>query len=212
MGKGKKTIIFAHGFGCDQNMWRFITPAFLDDYKLILFDYTGSGKSDITEYDPIKYSSLEGYDDDILEILEANQLRDVIIVGHSVSATIATLASLKSPGHFSHLIHISPSPCFINYPPEYFGGFDYSDLEEMLDLMSKNYIGWASYLVPIVIGGQASELLTGELTNSFCSTDPVIAKNFATATFLSDHRESYKKVRFPHLFYKVRLTYWLQSV
>lgn len=198
-GKGEQVIIFAHGFGCDQNMWRFITPDFLDDYKVILFDYMGSGKSDISEYDPQKYSTLEGYAQDILDICEAYQLKDAIIVGHSVSATIATIAALKSPAYFSRLIHLTPSPSFLNDPPEYLGGFEYADLEELLDLMDKNYIGWASHLAPLVIGGQASEILTGELADSFCSTDPLIAKNFAKATFLSDHRESYKQSTLPSL-------------
>jgi sigma-B regulation protein RsbQ len=180
-------------------MWRFLTPDFVDDFKVILFDYTGSGKSDISEYDQQKYSKLEGYAEDILDVCEACQLKDAIIVGHSVSATIATIASLKSPKYFSRLIHLAPSPSFLNDPPEYFGGFEYVDLEELLDLMDKNYIGWASYLAPLVIGGQASDILTGELANSFCSTDPVIAKNFAKATFLSDHRDTYKKSTLPSL-------------
>lgn len=192
-GAGEQVIIFAHGFGCDQNMWRFITPEFLADYKVVLFDYTGSGKSNIAEYDQRKYSTLEGYAEDIIDICQEFNFKDAIIVGHSVSATIVLLASLKAPEYFSQLILLTPSPSFINDPPEYMGGFEYSDLEELLDLMDKNYIGWAEHLAPIVIGGQASELLTGELAGSFCSTDPLIAKNFAKATFLSDHRQSYPK-------------------
>jgi sigma-B regulation protein RsbQ len=198
-GTGEQVIIFAHGFGCDQNMWRFIAPEFVADYKVVLFDYTGSGNSNLTEYDSRKYSTLEGYAEDIIDICQAYGFTDAIVVGHSVSATIALLASLKAPEHFSRLIFLTPSPCFINDPPEYMGGFEYADLEELLDLMDKNYIGWAEYLAPIVIGGQASELLTGELANSFCSTEPLIAKNFAKATFLSDHRESYPKNTLPSL-------------
>lgn len=198
-GNGEQAMIFAHGFGCDQNMWRFITPDFLDEYKVILFDYTGSGKSDISEYNPDKYAQLEGYAEDILDVCEALKLSNAILVGHSVSATIATLASLISPHYFSHLIHITPSPSFLNDPPAYMGGFEYSDLEELLDLMNKNYIGWAEYLAPVVIGGEASELLTGELADSFCSTAPLIAQNFAKATFLSDHRDSYSKSTVPSL-------------
>jgi sigma-B regulation protein RsbQ len=198
-GAGEQVMIFAHGFGCDQNMWRFITPEFLDDYKVVLFDYTGSGNSSVTEYDQKKYSTLEGYADDIIDICQVHDFKEAIIVGHSVSATIALLASLKAPEHFSQLIHLTPSPSFINDPPEYMGSFEYDDLEELLDLMDKNYIGWAKYLAPVVIGGQASELLTGELTDSFCSTDPLIARNFAKATFLSDHRKSYPKSTLPSL-------------
>lgn len=199
IGQGEQIIMFAHGFGCDQNMWKLVIPDFLDDYKVILFDYSGSGRSNISEYDPKKYSHLDGYANDILDICEAYELENVVIVGHSVSATIATLAASKSPEYFSRLIHLSPSPSFLNDPPEYLGGFERADLEELLDLMDKNYIGWASYLAPLVIGGQASELMTGELADSFCSTDPLIAKNFAEATFLSDYRESYKKNTLPSL-------------
>jgi sigma-B regulation protein RsbQ len=198
-GTGDQVIIFAHGFGCDQGMWRFVAPAFVDDYKVILFDYTGSGQSIITEYDPKKYSVLEGYAEDIVDICQAFEIKDAIIVGHSVSATIALLASLTAPEHFSQLIHLTPSPYFINDQPKYMGGFEYTDIEELLDLMDKSYIGWAEYLAPLVIGGQASELLTGELADSFCSTEPLIAKNFAKATFLSDHRDSYSKSNLPSL-------------
>jgi sigma-B regulation protein RsbQ len=193
LGRGTQPVLFAHGFGCDQNMWRFITPSFLDNYKVILFDYMGSGQSDIDGYDLQKYSRLDGYAEDILDICNALDLHDVILISHSVSATIGTLASLKEPQRFSKLIHIAPSPCFLNDPPNYMGGFELSDLEELLSLMDKNYIGWASYLAPIVIGGQASDILTGELADSFCSTDPVIAKNFARATFLSDNRDDFAK-------------------
>lgn len=199
IGKGSQTLLFAHGFGCDQNMWRFLTPDFIEQYRIILFDYTGSGQSDIDGYDLRKYSNLNGYADDILDICEALDLQDTILVGHSVSATIATLAAIREPERFSQLIHISPSPCFLNDPPAYMGGFELSDLEELLSLMDKNYIGWASYLAPIVIGGQASDILTGELSDSFCSTDPVITKNFARATFLSDHREDFAKTPTPAL-------------
>jgi sigma-B regulation protein RsbQ len=202
---GEQAMIFAHGFGCDQNMWRFITADFVDDYKIILFDYTGSGQSDISEYDPDKYSKLEGYAEDILDICEDYDLGDAIIVGHSVSATIATLASLKSPRHFSRLIHVAPSPSFLNDPPNYMGGFQYSDLEELLDLIDKNYIGWAQYLAPIVIGGQASEWLIGELSSSFCSADPIIAQKFARATFLSDYRSAYAKSTVPSLIIQSRV-------
>ncbi len=199
IGKGPQTLVFAHGFGCDQNMWRFITPDFIEQYQLVLFDYMGSGKSDIDGYDLRKYSSLDGYADDIIDICHALDLQDVIAIGHSVSATITTLAALKEPKLFSRLIHVSPSPCFLNDPPSYMGGFELSDLEELLSLMDKNYIGWASYLAPIVIGRQASDILTGELSDSFCSTDPVITKNFARATFLSDHRKEFAKTPIPAL-------------
>ena len=196
---GKQPMIFAHGFGCDQNMWRFVAPHFADNYQVVLFDYVGSGKSDISEYDVERYSQLTGYAEDILEICEALDLKDAILVGHSVSSSIGLLASLKNPSLFSRHIMVCPSPCFLNFPPDYLGGFEYSDLEELLNLMDKNYIGWANYLAPLVMGAQSTELLTGELSGSFCSTDPVIAKAFARATFLSDYRDHYAQVKHPSL-------------
>jgi sigma-B regulation protein RsbQ len=199
IGTGPQDLVFAHGFGCDQNMWRFLTPEFVEQYRVILFDYTGSGQSDINGYDLRKYSKLEGYADDILDICRALKLQNVILIGHSVSATIATLAAIRAPEQFSRLIHICPSPCFLNDPPAYMGGFELSDLEELLSLMDKNYIGWANYLAPIVIGGQASDILTGELSDSFCSTDPVVTKNFARTTFMSDNRADYAKTPVPVL-------------
>jgi len=148
----EKNNVSISGTG-DQGMWRFVAPEFVDDYKVILFDYTGSGQSIITEYDPRKHSVLKGYAEDIVDICQAFEIIDAIIVGHSVSATIALLASLTAPEHFSQLIHLTPSPYFINDPPKYMGGFEYTDIEELLDLMDKSYIGWAEYLAPLVIGG-----------------------------------------------------------
>jgi sigma-B regulation protein RsbQ len=196
---GKQPMIFAHGFGCDQNMWRFVAPYFADDYQVVLFDYVGSGKSDISKYDVKRYSRLEGYAEDILDICEALELTDAILVGHSVSSTIGLLASLKWPSLFSRHIMVCPSPSFLNYLPDYLGGFEKPDLEELLNLMDKNYIGWANYLAPLVMGMESTELLTGELSGSFCSTDPVIAKAFAKATFMSDYRDQYAQIKHPSL-------------
>jgi sigma-B regulation protein RsbQ len=202
LGSGEKTLLLAHGFGCDQNMWRFMLPALTDNYRVILFDYVGSGKSDLSHFDQSRYSSLEGYAQDVLDICDALELHDVIFVGHSVSSTIGLIASLQQPKTFRQLIMICPSPCFLNFKPDYIGGFDKSDLEELLDLMDKNYIGWANYLAPLVMGANNSEKLIGELSGSFCSTDPVIAKTFAKATFFSDYRHLLKNAKHPVLLFQ----------
>jgi sigma-B regulation protein RsbQ len=198
-GKGTQPIVFAHGFGCDQNMWRFITPAFEDDYKIVLFDYVGSGKSDLAAYDAKRYSNLDGYADDVLEICAALELTDVIYVGHSVSSVVGILAHIREPERFERLILIGPSPCYINDPPDYVGGFERSDITALLDVMEKNYMGWANYLAPVVMKNQEQPELTRELEASFCSTDPEIARRFAEATFFSDNRSDLAKVKIPAL-------------
>jgi sigma-B regulation protein RsbQ len=181
-------VILAHGFGCDQNMWRFMEEELERDYKVVAFDYVGSGKSLLSAYSTEKYSTLEGYAQDIVDVIGALSLNDVTIIGHSVSGIIAAIASRQVPASVSKIVMVCPSPCFLNLPPDYFGGFDRSDLEELVDLMDKNYIGWANYLAPLVMGSSHSEELIGELSGSFCSTDPIVAKAFAKATFFSDHR------------------------
>lgn len=197
-GKGSQPMLFAHGFGCDQNMWRFITPAFEEHYKIILFDYVGAGKSDISAYNPERYATLEGYAKDVLEICEELQLEDVIFVGHSVSSMIGLLAALEEPKHFSRMIMVGPSPAYIN-DGDYKGGFERRDIEGLLETMEKNYIGWANFLAPNVMGNKDLPHLTQELTESFCSTDPVIARQFAEATFFSDNRKDLIKNRIPTL-------------
>lgn len=191
-------MVFAHGFGCDQNMWRFVTPAFEDDYRIVLFDYVGAGKSDLQAYSPERYGNLEGYTQDVLDICAALKLRDVIYVGHSVSGVVGMLASIREPDIFERLILIGPSPCYIN-DATYVGGFERSDITGLLDLMEKNYIGWANFLAPVVMKNQERPELTRELEESFCSTDPKIARRFAEATFFSDNRDDLPKVTTPSL-------------
>lgn len=198
-GDGEIPIMFAHGFGCDQNMWRFITPAFKDNFKIILFDYVGSGNSDISAYKSERYRTLDGYAQDILEVIDALELDEVIFVGHSVSSIIGALASIKEPQKFKHLVMIGPSPCYLNDPPEYYGGYDRSTIEELLQLMEKNYIGWAEFFAPEVMKNEDEPKLTEELEESFCSTDPVIAHEFAKATFLADNREDLSDINVPAL-------------
>lgn len=198
-GDGNHPLLLAHGFGCDQNMWRFITPSLLPDYRIILFDYVGSGHSEFTAYDSKRYSRLDGYARDILEICDALDLEGATLVGHSVSSMIGLIASIEEPRFFDRLVMVCPSPCFLNKPPDYKGGFEPGDLEQLLDLMDKNYIGWANYLAPLVLGTNDNDALTDELAGSFCSADPVIAKTFAKATFFSDYRSLLPEVRHPSL-------------
>ena len=195
--------MFAHGFGCDQQMWRFTAPAFEDDYRVVLFDYVGSGGSDINAYDPERYASLDGYAQDVLDICDALDLKDVIFVGHSVSSMIGVLASLERPGLFSHLIQIVPSPCYINSEPDYIGGFERADISGLLDLMDRNYLGWASFLAPVIMKNDDRPELTAELEESFCSIDPKISRNFAEATFYSDNRADLSRVKTPSLIVQV---------
>lgn len=197
-GQGQQAMIFAHGFGCDQHMWRFITPAFEKDYRIILFDYVGAGKSDIASYYPERYASLQGYALDVLEICEALQLRDAVFVGHSVSSMIGLLAGVEKPEYFSDIIMVGPSPCYIN-ENGYIGGFERPDIEGLIETMEKNYIGWANVLAPNIMGRKDKPELAQELTDSFCSTDPVIANQFAKATFFSDNRKDLAKLQVPSL-------------
>lgn len=192
-GEGQP-ILFVHGFGCDQNMWRFVTPAFEQDYKLVLVDLVGAGNSDSSAYDIQKYNSLHGHAEDIIEVCEALHLTDVILVGHSVSGMIGALADIQRPGIFSKLVFIGPSPCYINRG-EYFGGFDQKDIEELLKMMESNFIGWSESLAPSIMGNPDKPDLGTEMTESFCKTDPTIAKHFARVTFLSDNRKDLSKVQ-----------------
>lgn len=198
LGKGEQVMLFAHGFGCDQNMWRFIVPAFEDDYRIVLFDYVGSGKSDSSAFDNERYSTLDGYARDVVEIVRTLDLRDVIFVGHSVSSMIGVLAAKQEPSRFSKLVMVGPSPSYIN-DGDYVGGFSREDIAGLLDLMDKNYIGWANFLAPVVMKNEDRSELTAELRESFCSTDPVIARRFAETTFYSDNRKDVEGVIHPSL-------------
>lgn len=191
-------MLFAHGFGCDQHMWRFVTPAFEESYKIVLFDYVGSGNSDLSQYNREKYSALQGYVQDVLDIIHALELKDVIFVGHSVSSMIGLLAAVAEPRHFQKLVMVGPSPRYIN-DGNYIGGFEKEDLEGLLDTMDKNYIGWANFLAPNIMGNPDKPELGEELRESFCSTDPKIARQFAEVTFFSDNRDDLSKVRIPSL-------------
>ena len=191
-------MLFAHGFGCDQNMWRFVAPAFEDEFRVILFDHVGSGGSDLAAYDPDRYSSLAGYAEDVLALCEALQLQDVVFVGHSVSAMIGVVANLAAPDLFDKLVLIGPSPRYID-DGDYVGGFAEEDIDELLDSLDSNYLGWSSAMAPEIMGNADRPELGAELTASFCRTDPDIARRFARVTFLSDNRDDLARVTTPTL-------------
>jgi sigma-B regulation protein RsbQ len=180
-------MMFAHGFGCDQNMWRYVAPAFEDHFRTILFDHVGAGGSDLSAYDPSKYSDLSGYANDVLEIGRELGLCNATFVGHSVSAIIGILASRKAPTLFNNLVLVGPSPRYIN-DDGYIGGFTAEQIEELLEFLSDNYMGWSAAMAPMIMRNPERPELTEELTNSFCRTDPEIAKAFARVTFMSDNR------------------------
>ena len=198
-GQGTPPLLFAHGFGCDQAMWRFVAPAFEDRYRVVRFDYVGAGQSAISAYDPDRYATLHGYATDILEVCAALDLQDVVLVGHSVSATIGMLAAIREPARFARLVHVGPSPCYLNDLPEYAGGFERDDLLGLMEMMQKNYRGWAGALAPVIVGNPDRPEHAAELEASFCATDPVIAHRFAEATFLSDYRSAVPHVPAPSL-------------
>jgi sigma-B regulation protein RsbQ len=180
-------MVFAHGFGCDQNMWRFVTPAFEDEYRIVVFDHVGAGGSDLSAYDWERYSSLHGYADDVLQICRELELTDVVFVGHSVSAIIGALAAIEEPDRFHRLVLVGPSPRYVD-DEGYVGGFSREDIDELLDSLDSNYLGWSSAMAPVIVGNPDRPELGEELTASFCRTDPEIAGHFARVTFLGDNR------------------------
>ncbi|WP_400191510.1 alpha/beta fold hydrolase [Hymenobacter sp. B81] len=203
MGQGQQTLVLAHGFGCDQNIWRFVTPRFLATHRLVLYDHVGAGGSQLTAYSPYKYGQLEGYADDLLDICRALNLERVVGVGHSVGAMITMLAAMQAPECFERLVLVTPSPCYIN-EPGYVGGFERTELEELLKLMDDDYQHWTQVVAPLIVGNPAQPELWEELAASFCRTDPTIARQFARVTFLSDNRSDLPRLRTPSLILQCR--------
>ena len=191
-------MLLAHGFGCDQNMWRFVWPEFADDYRVVLFDHVGNGGSDSSAYDAERYSTLEGYADDVLAICDALDLQDVVFVGHSVSSMIGVLAAASRPELFAKLVLVGPSPRYID-DEGYVGGFSREDIDGLLTSLESNYLGWSSQMAPVIMGNEERPELGQELTASFCRADPQIAAQFARTTFLSDNREDLRRVTTPAL-------------
>lgn len=189
MGNGPRTLVLAHGFGCDQSIWRHVVPALAAHHRVVLLDHVGHGESDPRAFDPVRHSTLEGYAQDIVQISEALDLHDAVLIGHSVSAMIGMLAIPSVPGRFSQLVMLSPSPCFLNYSADgYSGGFERQDLEDLLQLMDCNYAGWAAYLAPAVGGGAHQPEVSAEMQARFCALNPDVARTFARATFFTDLR------------------------
>ncbi len=191
-------MVFAHGFGCDQNMWRFVSPAFEAGHRIVLFDHVGAGGSDVSAYDPERYGSLRGYAEDVLEICVALELSDVVFVGHSVSAMVGVLAAQRDPGRIGALVLVGPSPRYID-DEGYVGGFTREDIDGLLESLESNYLGWSSAMAPAIMGNADRPELGEELTNSFCRADPEIAAHFARTTFLSDNRADLGRIRTPSL-------------
>jgi sigma-B regulation protein RsbQ len=197
---GGPVVVLAHGFGCDQNMWRLVVPLLEDEFTVVLFDHVGAGRSDLSAWSRERYSSMEGYVQDVLEICRELALGPVTFVGHSVSATMGVLAAAREPEAFAGLVLLAPSPCFIDDPDAgYRGGFSAADIEELLESLEANYLGWSGAMAPVIMGNPERPELGEELTNSFCSTDPEIARVFARVTFLSDNRADLAKVTVPTL-------------
>lgn len=193
-----RPLVFAHGFGCDQSMWRHVAPAFAEDHRVVLFDHVGAGGSDLSAYDFDRYGSLDAYAEDLLEICAALGLEDVVFAGHSVSAMIGVLAANAEPQRFGALVLVGPSPRYVD-DGDYVGGFEAADIDELLESLESNYLGWSSAMAPVIMGNSERPELGQELTGSFCRTDPAIARQFAQVTFRSDNRDDLAKVRVPTL-------------
>jgi sigma-B regulation protein RsbQ len=195
---GGQPIMFAHGYGCDQNMWRYVAPEFLGTHRVVLFDHVGAGRSDLSAYDDERYADLDGYASDVLEIVHELDLHDVVFVGHSVSAMIGVLAAIREPERFDRLVLVGPSPRYVD-DVDYVGGFKREDIESLLESLDSNYLGWSSAMAPVIMGNPERPELGQELTASFCRTDPAIVAHFARVTFLSDNRQDLARVRVPAL-------------
>jgi len=198
-----RPMVFAHGFGCDQAMWRFVAPEFEADHRVVLFDHLGAGSSDLSAYDPVRHASLDGYADDVVALCRDLGLRDVVLVGHSVSAMIAVLAAARAPELVAALVMVSPSPRYLD-DVGYVGGMTPADVDELLESMDSNYLGWSAQMAPVIVGRPDRPELGEELTNSFCRTDPGIARQFAEVTFRSDNRADLPGVRVPTLVLQCR--------
>jgi sigma-B regulation protein RsbQ len=198
-----RPMVFAHGFGCDQNMWRFVAPEFEADHRVVLFDHLGAGGSDLSAYDPVRHGSLDGYAEDVVELCRELEITDGVFVGHSVSAMIGVLAARRDPTLFGRLVLVGPSPRYID-DEGYAGGFSRADIDELLESLESNFLGWSSVMAPAIVGNPDRPELGEELTNSFCRTDPDIAARFARVTFESDNRADLRHVAVPALVLQTR--------
>ena len=197
-GDGPLTLVFAHGFGCDQNMWRFLAPEYAKRYRTLRYDLVGSGASDLSAYDRTRHGSLRGHAEDALELIEAFGQGPVVFVGHSVSAMIGLVAGVDAPERIAAHVMLGPSPCYID-DGDYVGGFSRADIDSLLETLESNFLGWSSNMAPAIMGAPDTPELGIELTNSFCRTDPDIAAHFARVTFLSDNRADLARLTAPTL-------------
>ncbi|HEY9263690.1 MAG TPA: alpha/beta hydrolase [Mycobacterium sp.] len=195
---GAPVLFLAHGFGCDQNLWRPVVERLESDFRMVLMDHVGSGASDPSAWDADKYSSLTAYADDILDIVRDLDLRDVVFVGHSVAAMMGALAVNADPTRFAKLVMLTPSPCYLD-DADYRGGFSRADIEELLESLEMNYLGWSHTMAPVIMGNPDRPDLSDELEATLCRTDPACARVFARATFLSDNREDLAQIPVPTL-------------
>ncbi len=198
MGHGSRTLLFVNGFGCDQSIWRAIAPAFSSEFRLIFFDHMGAGHSDTTAYDPTKYASLAGYTQDLLDICRQLQLKQTLLIGHSVGAIIGMLAAIEEPAWFERLLLLCPSPCYINHP-NYHGGFEVADIDSILAYMTTDYVGWADSFAAFLLGTPDRPSMAVELAHSFCQNDPAITKQFARVTLMADNRHDVGRLQVPCL-------------
>ncbi|MHC8315156.1 alpha/beta fold hydrolase [Pseudomonas sp. LB3P31] len=198
LGDGPSTLILSHGFGCDQGMWNYLYPHFTERFRVVMFDLVGAGRSDLSAYDREKYNSLAGYARDLNEIIDQYACGPVILVGHSVSSMIGVLADRQIPDRIAAHVMIGPSPCYID-SDDYIGGFKLEDIHSLLDTLDSNYLGWSSTMAPVIMGAPGQPALSEELTNSFCRTEPEIAKQFARTTFMSDNRQDVAGLTTPTL-------------
>lgn len=196
--EGAPGLVFGHGFGCDQNMWRHVAPAFEDRYRTVTYDHVGFGRSDLASFDPVRHGSLQGYADDLLEVVASLGLHDTVFVGHSVAAMIGVRAAVTDPDVFAAIVMVCPSPRYID-APGYTGGFTKTEIDGLLDQLDANYLGWSAAMAPVIMGNAERPELGEELINSFCRTDPRIAESFARVTFLSDSRHDLPAVTAPAL-------------
>lgn len=197
-----RPMMFAHGFGCDQQMWRFVVPAFEQDHRVVLFDHVGAGRSDLSAYDRDRYGTLDGYAEDVVEIARELELTDAVLVAHSVSCMIGALAVALAPELFGALVMVGPSPRYVD-DGDYVGGFTREDIDGLLETMDHNYLGWSAQMAQTIMASPDQPELEEELTNSFCRTDPEIARHFARTTFLGDNRADLADVPVPTLVVQV---------
>lgn len=195
-----RPLVFVHGFGCDQSMWRQVAPKFVDDFRVVTYDLTGMGQSDLSAYDTRRYADLDAHVEDLLALLEELALENAVLVGHSIGATIALLAANRVPERVAKLVLVSPTPCFLeDAANDYHGGFSSQDLAELVAFLDENHLGWSAHMAPTISGQPAGEPAAEELTKSFCRTDPAIAQHFGRVTFFADQRAAFEAAARPAL-------------